>query len=303
MSKILKIAGAVVGVLIVGIVLAGLIIYQNRDEIVRRATEEALTYALKVECTVEGATVEIGQGLIELNGIVVGNPPGFESDYAMSFSRARVEADIGSFRTDEPTIRLIQISDPTMVIERRSGTTNLQALLDNASAQAEEDEQDSTPPEEKQPSEKAVKIERVLVEGTTVKAVIPMSAGKDVSLTLPTLEMTDLGGQKEKTTPAEAMRIFIAEILSETTQVGGDLIPEDMLAGINESIEGLPDNVRQEVGTAVSKLREQGNEELQKASEEAQEAVGKAAEDVQGALGGLLGGRKNKQNESSENEQ
>ncbi len=277
MKKGLKILLVAAAVLVAVIVIGAVAVYSNLDRIVRIATEKAMAYALDVPVTVGGAKVKPTEGLIEFHEIVIPNPPGYKTDRAMRFGLVRAQADLKSFRTDEPLIRLIQVSGAEITMEAKKEGSNLEALIKNAQRLAPKDAEEPPPQEE---SQKAVKIERVLVEGAKARVAIPYMDGKTVDLKLPKIEMTDLGGKKEKVTPAEALEQFLAGILDGIRSAGAGLLPDDLTRQIGDTLKGLPGNVTQGLGEAG------------KTVEGAAKEAGGAVKSVGKELEGLLGGRK-----------
>ncbi|MDK2971908.1 MAG: hypothetical protein PWP23_1663 [Candidatus Sumerlaeota bacterium] len=297
MKKIIVILLVIIAVVVLAVGAGAYILYSKKDELVRRGTEKGLTFALMTDCTVGAAKLDIGAGTIEFTDIVLGNPSGYESPHAMKFGTVRVEADIQSFRTQEPTINLVQISQADIVLEKNMKSSNLQDLMANAGRFSSGEE---APPPPDDPNAKAMKIKKVLVDGTTVNVALPLAGGKTIGVEVPTIEMEDIGGKKEKVTPAEALQQFIAEILASVTKAGSGLLPTDLLDSIGGSLENLPGDIKGQIDGIlggeglgdVGKDLEDAAGSVTGEAEKAGKEIEGAVKDVTGSIGGLFGGKK-----------
>lgn len=257
-KKILFGAAILVGVLVIALVAVGIYVYRNLNEIVRSQTESVMTSVLGVKVTLGGAAVKVRNGDITLTDLVIYNPEGFESSHALKFGEIQVTANIPSFRTNEPTITLVRITEPDIIYERKLRTSNLDELIANTKAKEE------APPEETATEEEAkqIKVDLILVEGSVVRVALPMAGGRTVNVQVPDIEIRDMG---EGMTPAEGLTLFLTKVLEGIAQNGE--------AAISSALEG----VGGVVGEAGSQL----------------EGAGRAVGDqIRGGVGGLLGGRR-----------
>jgi len=286
MKKKLLIA---VGIVIVLAIVAGVVVFSNLDKIVRAATEQVMRYVLQVDVTVGSAHVSVTEGSIEFRDINIPNPEGYSTNRAMKFGLVRAQVDIRSFSTDEPIINEIRVSQAEITMEVRKGGSNLQDLIDNASRLAAGEgtpEEEAEKPEEAQ---KQFKIEKVLVDGNVVRVAIPFMGGKTVDIKLPDLELRDLGGKGgEGVTAPEAMQEFLAAILMSIKDQGVDVLPDEVLADLGNTLKELPGNVQEQLGDVGTQLEESVKDVSGQIGEEAD----KAADQVKEGLKGLFGGKK-----------
>jgi len=303
----------IVGLLLIVVIGAiAFIAFRNLDEIVRQGTEKALTYVLEVDCTVGGAEVNAGAGLIELQNITIPNPAGFDSDYAMKFGAIRVEADIASFRGDTPTINLIRITDSNMLMERKGGTTNFEALMASAQRFSSEDTEETAeevPPPAEEEAGKSVVIKKLIVEGTQVGVRLP-AISQDLSVQIPDIEQEDIGGDEgESVSPAEAVGEFMALILDSITNAGAGILPDDLLNNLQGTLSSLPADLRGQLdglttnaGEFIGNNREAADQAIEDARGEVDAAVEgakkqaeDAANELREGIGGLLGRQRNEE--------
>lgn len=269
------------GLIVILIGIGFFAIYRNLDKIVRVATERGLAFVLQVPVSVGGATVKPTEGFIEFRDIVIGNPPGYNTDRAMRFGLIRTQVDLKSIRTDEPKVNLVQVSGTEITMEAKRGGSNLQDLMNNASRLSQKEKEE--PPAEKK-SEKAFKIEKVIVEQTTARVAIPFLGGQTLDVPLPRVEMENLGGKNERVTPAEAIELFLAEILGSIQSAGASILPGDVLASLGDSLKALPSEV-------VGQLK-QAPEAVTGAVQDAAKGVGDTINSVGDGIGGIFGKKK-----------
>ncbi|MGD8733207.1 MAG: hypothetical protein PVI08_01890, partial [Gammaproteobacteria bacterium] len=72
----------------------------NLDSIVAGAIEKAGSQATGVPVAVSGVSISLKEGSGEIRGLTVGNPPGFDSDYALKLGSISMTIDTGSIRSD-----------------------------------------------------------------------------------------------------------------------------------------------------------------------------------------------------------
>lgn len=281
MKKILVLLAALAAVLL--LVVGGLLLfaYRNLDEIVRRGTEAALVSTLDVPATVAGANVDLRAQKVEITGILIPNPEGFDSAHAVRIDRLAVQVDAQSFRTDTPVIKLIEVDRPNVIVEARGQRTNLQELMDRAGASAEEEPADD---------EEAMQllIERLVIASPRVQVAVPMAGGRTAGVTLPTIERENIGGQDESVSPAEALEEFFALILAGVSDSAGLLASQVRDLG-EGAIEAFGDALGG-VGGELGRVLEGGTNIIGGAAAEAGEALGGAAGTARDAAGSAVGG-------------
>lgn len=298
--KLLWFSAVIVLLLVLVAGAALFLIFRSKDELVRVGAEKSLAYALDVPATVQSASLDLGAQAVELRGIRIPNPEGFSNDTAIAFGVVRAEVDVASFTTDKRLIKLIRVGEADVLLERSLKTSNLQALIDNASRLSRQDETQPAPTEDA--SRATMVIERLLVEHTTVRVKL---AGMDAvagdkaaaKLKLADLEMRNVGGDGEQVTPAQALERFLALLLESIRRTGTGVLPDDLIASIDTTLDGLPKDVLGDAQEAARKVTGEiqdaaGN--VLKTGEKAVEGVKDAVGGVTGKIGGLLGGDKKK---------
>ncbi len=261
-KKLLIAVGVVVIILVIGVV----VLLSNLSSVAQKATEKALSHVLQVRVSVGGMKVSLAEGSVEINKLVIGNPEGFHTTEAFSLERILVRADLKSFTTDQPVVNDISVKGAEVTLEQGLTSSNLSTLIKNASrfsgapaeAPAEEGEQDE--------ATKNIVIDHLVLEGGRVGLSTPALKGKDVSFPLPRIEKEGIGRGGEKVTVAEAVRMFVSEILGAAMKSGGGLIPEDFSKMLGGTL-GTVGDTGEALGEGLQKTGEGVGDSLKGAAE------------------------------------
>lgn len=293
LKSVKKIIISLAIVLIILVVAGGLLLANNLDRIVRVGTEKALSYALQVDVSVGSANVNVTEGRVAFDDIVIENPDGYKTDRAIRIGHVETQVDIASFRTDEPTIRDIQLSGAEITMEIKGKASNLTDLLENANRLAGESttEADAEQPTDAEVSQKAFKIERVRLQDNSVRLSFGLLEGRTADLSLPDMELADLGG-KNGSTPAQALADILEALIAKINVLSLDQLPTDLLDPFKDSLAGLTDQLQDNLDDVLSGNTEAlkgAQDKLEGAADKLQEDLGKDVKDVKEGLKGLLG--------------
>jgi len=213
-------------------------------------------------------SVEPLKGVIKINNLQIGNPPGFANKHLAELQYFQLSLDPGTLLSDTLLIEEILVEEPSIAYERKIRTDNIKALqqiIGNAMVQREKamdvamEEHDLAEPE----GQKVI-IEHLLVKDGTVRAKI--SALPTAPVPLPTIEMTDIGKEEGGASLGEAStKIFSAfydaviGVVANATGVAGDA-----LKGMGNFTLDALGNVTGTLGELVGK---KGDKEAEKEPE------------------------------------
>lgn len=224
MKKILGIVAALILVVIVG---AGLYFYFSFSSLVKTAVE---TYAPRIthtKVTLGSVSVSLFGGSATINDLVIGNPPGFKSDKAMSIGKASISLDTGTVMSPVIHIREIQIVSPQVVFEPGQGSNNLSVLQKSiaSAAPGQGSAKPSNAGAPAQPEKKLIIDHLVIAQANTTLALPQMAQiaqaagqGSNMSVTLPTIDMTNLGAKEGGLPPAKIAEQVMAKLEQQAQQ-------------------------------------------------------------------------------------
>ena len=290
MKLLLKIL-VVLALVVVGLVVVSVLFI---DSLVRTAVEKSGTYALGVETTLEEADLGLFSGRVALGGLVVDNPDGFEKEHFLEMGSVACEVPPSSVFADVVEIALVEIADLTLDIERGSEGTNYGILLENLgrfeSDEGPGGETDGGASEEEEPgTSKKFQIRRISLTNISVTVNL-LPAGGDVTrqtLTIPKIELTDVGTADDGASATEIVTTLISALLQATIDAGAGTIPADLLQDLSGKLEGLE-------GLAQGKIEEIQKDLEEKIGDGLEDATEKLGGELEKGLDGLFGNKKDK---------
>ena len=194
MKRLVKILA---GIIIVVAILAGLS-HLYLGHAVKAAVNQVGPRVLGVPVELDHAAIHLLRGKVDLAGLRIGNPKGFDTPQLMTMQSLSVDLDVASIMGDTVTIRHIHINDPEITFEQNLTGNNLGALLKNLEqpekkpAQEEAPAAEKTEPDAGAPGKKVV-IEDFQLRGAQVNVSLPGMSDKSIPVPLPPVVMTDIG--------------------------------------------------------------------------------------------------------------
>jgi len=257
MKKVLIGLAAVLVVVVGGLVY----VFSSLDSIVKDAIQTYGSQATKTTVSVDSVKITLQSGEGAISGLNVGNAKGFTDPNIFQLGLISTKIDTSTVTKNPVVIDELIIRDPAVFYEINSaGVSNVDALKKNLGLS----DSKSAASEKKGGEETKVIIRKLVVEGGKAKVLIAALGGKEQTVTLPPILLTDIG---KKSGGATAMEV--AQLLSDS-----------MLKNVKSSVAKI--GVQQYLGKSADAFK--------------QEALGKigggavkAPADVGGALKGLLG--------------
>ena len=209
MKKIL-IGGAVVLVVVVAVLM---LVLGNINPIVKKGVETAGPKILKAPVTLDKVDISVLSGSGKLSGLTIGNPAGFQTEYAFQLGKVEVELETGSVTTDTIHVKNILIDSPSIIFEGAFDKNNLGQLQANAEAYTASDTSEG-PAEEQQAADsdgKKILIDHLAIQNGDVSISMKLLFDKELTVELPTIELNDIGKDKDATL-ADAMKLVLAAI-------------------------------------------------------------------------------------------
>ena len=105
------------------------------ERLVQAGVREILSRMLEVDVELDRVSAGEDGRLIELHGLRVGNPKGFSEPHVFTAETVRIQADLRSLFSREPTIELIEVEGAGVVAENTvTAGSNLMLLMRRARA-------------------------------------------------------------------------------------------------------------------------------------------------------------------------
>jgi hypothetical protein len=187
----------------------------------------------------EGASISPFSGTGTLSGFTVANPQGWSDARAIYLGEMHLDVEPMSFFQDAIVINDLTIDQPEFVYETRLVSSNIGDLLKNIEAAVGP----SAPSEKQETEPRKLIVKHFRLENAKVTLGV---AGTTVPLTLPSIELHDLGVKEGGLTPGQlafaVMKAISPEIIAAAAKgagnLGGSIGPEASEA-LQKASEGL----------------------------------------------------------------
>lgn len=224
MTKLIRSIVRLVTVLIVVLVIGVIGIDLFADGTVRKAVDGAARDALKVDVQTDKASLSILGGSLSLRDVVVGNPPGYQTERLLKLDRGDIKVNTRSLLSDEVHIKDITLSGMDVLIEQKGLGSNLHEVLQTLA----EDER----------SGKQLYVDKLEIRDITVRVkLLPIPGQVDiVPLKLTPIVMTNLGRNERLDTAALVSKIILA-VAGGIAEQGKGILPKEMVDGLGTVLD------------------------------------------------------------------
>lgn len=266
MKVILKL---IVALAIIGVV-GFFVLLTNLNTLITNAVNTAGPMIMKVDVFLEESKVSLLSGSGELKKLKVGNPYGFKTEHLFNLDNIAIELNPSSLASDTAHIKKVHIDGPHVIFEGDPLKNNIKSLIDGLSddsPSAPEEEQESDEDEKAPAKEQKIIIDHLVIENVKLGVSHPLLQGKALNVTLPRIELRDLGKEEGGATPADVVK----SIMKEFYRV--------VLPAIQNTL-GDVGNVGKEVGKLGDKLKKGIDDKIkdEKIKYELKKATDKAAD-------------------------
>lgn len=300
--KILAIALVpIVGLIVLAIVLAWIYV----DSLAERGVERGATYALDVETQLDSADVGILAGSVELSGLNIDNPEGFEADYFLTLRGAAMDVSLDSLTQPTVEVPSLVLNGIDLRLERTVDGANYRVIMDNL-GRFESGEQKAPDPDAKRFVIRTIEVRDVTIHADIVPIGGAVGDLTSAKLTVDEVMLRDVGSAGKPMSIAEVTAVVLKTILASAIEVGGGVLPEDVLGELGDqlatlldldemgvgTIEGLGEAAADLLGIDVDEAVGEAADTMGEALEDTGEAIQEEARRARDRLGGLLPGQK-----------
>jgi hypothetical protein len=161
---------------------------------------------MKVDVKLDGVSVSLLSGSAKINGLVVGNPTGYDTPHAIRVDAANLALIPISIFSDKVIVKSIRVESPNIYYEGGLDGDNLRTIMNNVSAS------------------KKLQVDDLVITGAKVNVSVKGTRGLSVPITLPDIHLSNLGQGPEGITGAELTEKVLSEITSAVAQHAGNVI-------------------------------------------------------------------------------
>ncbi|MFQ5581300.1 MAG: hypothetical protein ACE5F3_01570 [Mariprofundaceae bacterium] len=200
-----KVLIGVAGLLVI-VVGALVFVWSSLDGLVKDAIETYGSEATKTQVRVADVKIALESGAGKVSGLRVGNPSGFSDPDIFSLGMISTKIDTSTVTQNPVVIDEIIIKSPAVFYEiNKSGTSNVDVLKKNL---GQTGGRDSSAARASGSEEMKMIIRKLVVENGKATVRIAALGGKEQTVTLPRIKLTDVGKKSGGATAAEVAQIL-----------------------------------------------------------------------------------------------
>jgi uncharacterized protein involved in outer membrane biogenesis len=255
MKKLKKIFWGAVLVLVVLVVIGVIIAGTFLGDIVKQGVETIGPKITKVSVKLDEVHLSLWTGSAEIKGLVVGNPEGYQTPQAISAGLIAVGVNPLSVLSDKIVVRSLHMESPEITFEGGLAGNNLSKIMDNVNAAAKNAAQTGSPVSTNATAQakpaKNLEVDDLLITGAKVHVNLTDPVGKEMTLSLPPIHLTDLGKNADGITATELTRSVLDAVVSATVKAVSN-------AGIRKGAESLIKDAGKNAGAGASNIITKG---------------------------------------------
>jgi uncharacterized protein involved in outer membrane biogenesis len=245
----MKTALRVLLVLFILVVVALAIAFLSLDRIVHKSVESVGPAMAKVEVKLKDVDLSPFSGSGKLQGLMVGNPPGYKSPAAIQVGSVAMKVEPRSLMGDKVIVRSLIMEAPEITFEGDLKGNNLSKILENI--QGTEEKPAATKEEQKAKTRK-LQVDDFRLTNAKVHVSSSLLGGKSASVTIPEIHLANLGQGPEGITPAELTKRVLREVIEGTLKsVGGNL--GDLTGSLKGAGTNVIDKATKNIGDLLKK--------------------------------------------------
>jgi len=253
MKKIV-IGGAVIVIILVAVLV---LVLGNINAIVKKGVETAGPKVLKVPVTLDKADISVFSGTGRLAGLTIGNPPGFQTDYAFQLGNVQMDIDTGSVTSDKIHVRSIVIDAPSIIFEGSFDKSNLSQLQANAAAFSTSGKESAAPAADQEKSESAgkkIQIDLLTIKDGDISVSMNLLQGKKLTAALPPIELKDIGKNNDASIADAMKKVLTAVNKAVIPAIQANLANLNLDQGVQQAVETM----QEKTGGAIEEQTEKG---------------------------------------------
>ena len=253
----------VIGLLALLIVAIGVFVIMNSAALLERAIESYGSDYLGAPVEVAGANVSLTEGSAGINGLVIGNPPGFSGPPAFRLDNISITLNTDELSSELIALREVTVDGANVAALVKGRQSNLQAIMDHLNARIGATEEDPA-------AESEVKLAIDRFAFTNAQASVESDVLGQATVDVPDINLEDIGGESGGATVGEVLRQVLEPVVRAVTR---RLVEQGVdLEGARERIEqNVRERADEAVGGRLNRLRDALQPRRDEEAEQAQD--------------------------------
>ena len=211
-------------------------LYHSREHLIAQAIRNYGPVITGVPVKLQGVTLDPYSGLASLQGLELGNPPGFKTPRAMALGEISLRIDVTTLADPVVRIKELRVVKPHITYERGDGGSNLDVIERNVQAYIAA--QSGTAPAAKgsdKSKPKKLIIEHLYIQSARADASTAMLQGRTVTVDIADIHLQGLGAKSGGATPAQVS----AQVVGAVSNAVLKSVAMAPVNGVVNAIKGL----------------------------------------------------------------
>jgi hypothetical protein len=263
MKKPVKLILVLLASLLALIIIALGVAFVFIDSIIEKGVTVFGTEMTGTRVGVDSVSLSLFGGNLTVKDFAIGNPEEYNSRNAFSLRELHADVDVGSIFSDKIIINEIMIDNAMVNYEiKLDGSTNLNDIKKHVDAKTrsadkpkpETDKKPETTPVPDDKPQKSVVIKLLQIKNCKVIVSSTLLKNGNIELTLPTIELKDIGESKE-TSPEKVFQKVLDKIITETIKAVGDNPDASPIKGALDSLKGTSSEIKKATEGVVDSIK------------------------------------------------
>jgi uncharacterized protein involved in outer membrane biogenesis len=234
--------------------------------LVKKGVETVGPVVTQVDVRLDSAQVGLLSGRGTLKGLVVGNPPGYKSETALRLGEVSVALEPRSVFGDKLHLQSVAIVAPEITLEGGLKENNLTRIMANVQAFSGGASTNQAAPA----TQRKIQLDSLVVRGARVRADLNVPGVPALNLTLPDIELSNLGQGPEGITAGELTRVLLGQITTKTLAA-----VTEQAANLGKAVvEGATGAAKAAADTATKTVTDAAGKSVGEAADKALKGVG-----------------------------
>jgi hypothetical protein len=182
------------------------------DAIVQKAVETVGPRATRGDVKLKSANVSLFAGRAQLNGLVIGNPPGCKTPTAIVADKVSFRIQPRSVFSDKVVVESLQVDAPVLTMEGGLTDNNLTKIEKNLADYCASPS--SAPSSGAARSKRTFQVNDLVITGAKLQVNTTLSLGKTITVPIPDIHLTNLGTGPEGITAADVAQRALHAVLA-----------------------------------------------------------------------------------------
>jgi AsmA-like protein len=200
------------------------------DGTIKRGVETYGPKFTKVDVKLDTVNLSIFTGGCSMKGFLLGNPEGFKSKSAISVGRTAVAVSPASLLSDKIVVQTIKMEAPEITFEtglnvKENNLSKIIANLEEATG-ANGEKPAAQPKEKGGEGGKKLEVDEFILSGAKLHVMVTALGGKSVTLSMPDIQLKDLGKGPDGITAPELTRQVLQAVEKQAAQLAATAIAD-----------------------------------------------------------------------------